>query len=291
MSNFKLANVDLLPTFITNLQNLILAKHEGTKASQEPDYLISFETGDAEVAEKQLPVTPPAAKKGEYCFQVKLYKENNETGVIGFCKANFDNPDADEEKVWGKVKIMLVNLTDNKSTLDKGLKDRKIHMGFSSSYLRKSLGEEENWGKWIKKGNGYSQSHWHFTEDFDLIVKKRVEQAKKVKLATKNDKNEKEDPEDLGLYCGDLEAPIQVCHSGEWKTMKNSKVIKMKSEARKNDYENDEKDDFYYSGSYYSRASSRHYYNVPMPGRGLPLPPPAEVQLPEYPYVPNYPPP
>ena len=104
---------------------------------------------------------------------MRLYRENNEAGVIGFCKANYNNPDADDEKVWGKVKILLINLTDTKTSLDKGLKDRQIRMGFSSSYLRKSLGGEENWGKWIQKGSGYAESHWHSTDDFDQIVKKR----------------------------------------------------------------------------------------------------------------------
>ena len=60
---FKLANIEQLPIFITNLQTLILGKHEGTKIPQELDYVIS-PSSEAEVAERRLPIIPQAAKKG-----------------------------------------------------------------------------------------------------------------------------------------------------------------------------------------------------------------------------------
>ena len=127
-----------MPTFVGNLQTLILNKHEGTKIPQESEYVIN-QSSETEVVERKLPVIPPASKKGEYIFVMRLYRANEEAGVEGFCKGNFNNPESQnpEERVWGKMKIPLCSLTDTKTTLDKGLKDRQIRMGFSSSYLRK----------------------------------------------------------------------------------------------------------------------------------------------------------
>ena len=150
---------------------------------------------------------------------MRLYKEktNGEARVIGYSKSNFENPDSDDTAIWGKIKIHLVAFKKHDAALHKGLKDRKIHMGLSSSYLRKGLcvskdGEfSEKWGKWIKEGNGFGQNHWHYEKDFDKIVTKRVERARKVELAGRNNKNEKEDP--IDLYCGDSDAPIAILDS------------------------------------------------------------------------------
>ena len=60
---FKLANIEQMPMFIANLQNLILGKHEGTKTPQESDYVI-YPSSEAEVAERKLPIIPPTSKKG-----------------------------------------------------------------------------------------------------------------------------------------------------------------------------------------------------------------------------------
>ena len=118
---------------------------------------------------------------------MRLYRANEDAGVEGFCKGNYNNPESQdpEEKVWGKMKIPLCSLTDTKTTLDKGLKDRQIRMGFSSSYLRKQL-SPGNWGKWILKSREFAESHWHASTDFDQIVKMRVENSKQAKLAGRN---------------------------------------------------------------------------------------------------------
>ena len=53
---FKLANIEQMPMFIANLQNLILNKHEGKKIPQEENYLIHPSSDPG--------IIPPTSKKG-----------------------------------------------------------------------------------------------------------------------------------------------------------------------------------------------------------------------------------
>ena len=193
-------------------------------------------------------------------------------GIEGYANANFNNPQDNEEKTWGKMKIPLCSLEDSSGSLDRGLKDRKIVFSSSCSHLRKKL-SEDSYGKWIQKSNEFMASHWHQEVDFDQIVKRRVEHGKQIKLAGRN-QTENDEP----LYTGEQEAEVNMkTEDGEWTTTKNKEVTRKYEEKD---------DDFYDTGArskkptipaykddyYYGSRSSASYYNSP---RRLP-PPPSE---------------
>ena len=201
------------------------------------------------------------------------------------------------------------------TVLQRGLKERRIHMGLSSSYLRKLISEDA-WGKWILKQNGYDGSHWHSETYFDEVVKKRIEESRKVELADRHGRNRKEDKKNP--YCGNPQAPIAIYDEnlGTWVTKTNKDVMMFKEEkpevidngnveatykAEGERYGRDEFDPPTHQSSVYNeghytdpqRASEPTRQVVPQPGRTLP-PPPASTHIdglaPTNLLVPNHPP-
>ena len=72
------------------------------------------------------------------------------------------------------------------------------------------------------KQYGFKNSHWHNEDDFDQIVKVRIDDAKKIELA--DDKKRKEIKEKP--YCGHPDAAViyKDKDSGEWVMTKNEET-------------------------------------------------------------------
>ena len=127
-----------------------------------------------------------------------------------------------EDHKWGKVDISLVTLRANTADLNKNLRQRKIHIGLNSSYLRRVLSDGSR-SMWIRGQYGFQVSHWHSEGDFQKIVKIRVEDSKKIQLATGKDKMAMMAKP---LYCGDPNAAVYIKRdSGKWEEKRNEEVV------------------------------------------------------------------
>ena len=96
---FRLANVDLLPTFLRSLQQTLLSKHDGSMIVLDETYDLEFGDDIKEDVDKtNLLVEPKIA--AEFGFQMQLYKASDSpmAGVLGFCKSNFEDPESAEDK-------------------------------------------------------------------------------------------------------------------------------------------------------------------------------------------------
>ena len=219
--NFKLVNIDLLTSFLESLQDAILEKHAGCKLALEDEFdLVVKDSVSEDVKRYKLNTDPHLA--ASYGFQVRICNEANghTAGIMGFCKGNFDNPNSQDDLKWGRVDIALVTLRENTADLHKHLRQRKVQIGLNPAYLRMI-----NDGKkymWINKESGFQYSHWHEDKDFLDIVKTRVEDSKKIQLATGK---RREDLLEQPPYCGKNEAAVFIqTNSGKWEEFKNSKV-------------------------------------------------------------------
>ena len=66
---------------------------------------------------------------------------------------------------------------------------------------------------WINKESGFKYSHWHEEQDFHDIVRTRVEDSKKIQLATGK---RREELLVQPLYCGKTNAAVYLqSDSGE----------------------------------------------------------------------------
>ena len=220
--NFKLVKIDLLTSFLESLQDSILEKHAGSKLSLNDEYALEVSDSVSEaVKEHKLDTDPHLA--ASHGFQVRIYKREHEytAGIIGFCRGNYAFPNSQDNLKWGRVDIALVSLKENTTELHKHLRQRKIQIGLNPAYLR--MIKDGKRYMWINKESGFRHSHWHEEEDFKDIVKTRVEDSKKVQLATGKWREELlvQPP-----YCGKINAAVYLLSdSGEWTEEKNSAVI------------------------------------------------------------------
>ena len=133
---FRLANVDLLPTFLRSLQQTLLSKHDGSMIVMDETYDLEFGDDIKEDVEKRnLLVEPKIA--AELGFQMQLYKASDSpmAGVLGFCKSNFEDPESAEDKIWTRVRIPLVMMKMHNTELKRSLRERKIHIGLTSAFI------------------------------------------------------------------------------------------------------------------------------------------------------------
>ena len=220
---FRLVNTDLLTSFLNSLQGAILQKHEGSKLALNDTFDLEIkESFSEEIGKYNLESEPKLA--ASFGFQVQLYKEEkgHTAGLLGYCKANFDSPDSHEDHKWGRIDISLVTLRANTADLNKNLRQRKIHIGLNSSYLRRVMSDGSR-SMWIKGQYGFQVSHWHSEGDFQKIVKIRVEDSKKIQLATGKDKMAMMAKP---LYCGDPNAAVYIKRdSGDWEEKRNEEVV------------------------------------------------------------------